>query len=77
MVNAIYNVFFMSIHQVFDVCTVLFSDVAGFAQICTAISPMQVVTMLNLMYTSFDNIIEKHNCYKVLNVYIDITFLGY
>lgn len=29
---------------------------------------MQVVTMLNAMYTAFDTIIEKHKCYKVCKI---------
>ena len=45
--------------------SVLFSDVVGFTHICSLISPMEVVTMLNNMYTAFDQISEEHNVYKV------------
>lgn len=45
--------------------SVLFSDVVGFTHICSLISPMEVVTMLNNMYTAFDHISEQHNVYKV------------
>jgi len=45
--------------------SVLFSDVVGFTHICSLISPMEVVTMLNNMYTVFDQISEQHNVYKV------------
>jgi len=45
--------------------SVLFSDVVGFTRICSLISPMEVVTMLNNMYTVFDQISEEHNVYKV------------
>ena len=49
----------------FDNVTILFSDVVGFTRICSQISPMEVVSMLNAMYTQFDQLSEKHNVYKV------------
>ncbi|XP_067933138.1 soluble guanylate cyclase 88E-like [Watersipora subatra] len=51
--------------QVFNICTILFSDVVGFTNICSKITPMQVVTMLNAMYTTFDTLVEKRQLYKV------------
>ncbi|KAF6018282.1 hypothetical protein EB796_023412 [Bugula neritina] len=51
--------------EVFDICTILFSDVVGFTTICSAISPMEVVNLLNGMYTTFDTLIEKFQLYKV------------
>jgi guanylate cyclase len=46
-------------------CTILFSDVVGFTQTCSQLSPMEVVSMLNSMYTKFDKSLESHNVYKV------------
>ncbi|EDO43095.1 predicted protein, partial [Nematostella vectensis] len=51
--------------ETFSNVTILFSDVVGFTTICSLIAPMQVVTMLNCMYTTFDKLSEKHNVYKV------------
>lgn len=51
--------------EVFDAVTILFSDVVGFTRICSQISPMEVVSMLNAMYTQFDQLSEKHEVYKV------------
>ena len=58
--------------QVFDNVTILFSDVVGFTRICSQISPMEVVSMLNAMYTQFDQLSEKHNVYKVSIYFISI-----
>ncbi|XP_074660375.1 soluble guanylate cyclase 88E-like [Tubulanus polymorphus] len=51
--------------ETFECVTVLFSDVVGFTTICSKITPLQVVTMLNSMYTKFDTLSEKHRVYKV------------
>ncbi|GAU97857.1 hypothetical protein RvY_09085-2 [Ramazzottius varieornatus] len=51
--------------QVFESVTMLFSDVVGFTLICSRISPLQVVTMLNSMYSKFDNLCSLHDTYKV------------
>lgn len=48
--------------QVFDNVTILFSDVVGFTSICSQISPMEVVCMLNAMYTKFDQLSERMAC---------------
>ncbi len=45
--------------------TILFSDVVGFTNICTKISPMEVVTMLNSMYIKFDQLSVQCGVYKV------------
>ncbi|KAL5006686.1 hypothetical protein ScPMuIL_015492, partial [Solemya velum] len=51
--------------EVFHNVTILFSDVVGFTTICSQISPMEVVSMLNAMYTKFDQLSEEHKVYKV------------
>eukprot|EP00794_Sanderia_malayensis_P012303 gene12303-13572_t len=49
----------------FDNVSILFSDVVGFTTICSKITPMEVVDMLNCMYTSFDTLSEENSVYKV------------
>ncbi|CAL1267227.1 unnamed protein product [Larinioides sclopetarius] len=51
--------------QYFESVTILFSDVVTFTEICSRITPMQVVSMLNSMYSIFDQLTEKHDVYKV------------
>ncbi|XP_041119554.1 guanylate cyclase soluble subunit alpha-1-like isoform X1 [Polyodon spathula] len=49
----------------FDNVTMLFSDIVGFTAICAKCTPMQVVTMLNELYTRFDYYCGELDIYKV------------
>ena len=54
-------------------CTILFSDVVGFTSTCSQLAPMEVVSLLNTMYTKFDKALEKHKVYKVRHFILDYT----
>lgn len=62
--NKIWNFTFYQL-QMFDSVSILFSDVVTFTEICSRITPMEVVSMLNAMYSIFDNLTERNNVYKV------------
>jgi len=51
--------------KTFKHASVMFSDIVGFTTICSSSSPLEVVTMLNAVYTGFDDVINKHEAYKV------------
>ncbi|EPY87969.1 hypothetical protein CB1_000204006 [Camelus ferus] len=49
----------------FSDVTMLFSDIVGFTAICSQCSPLQVITMLNALYTRFDRQCGELDVYKV------------
>ncbi|XP_075058041.1 guanylate cyclase soluble subunit beta-2-like [Mixophyes fleayi] len=49
----------------FKECTILFSDVVTFTNICAQCEPIQIVSMLNSMYLRFDRLTTVHDVYKV------------
>ena len=54
----------------FDSVSILFSDVVTFTEICSRITPMEVVSMLNAMYSIFDTLTERNRVYKVIDDYL-------
>uniref|UniRef100_A0A3P9MLJ8 Guanylate cyclase soluble subunit alpha-1 n=1 Tax=Oryzias latipes TaxID=8090 RepID=A0A3P9MLJ8_ORYLA len=49
----------------FNQVTMLFSDIVGFTAVCSLCTPMQVITMLNELYTKFDYQCGELDVYKV------------
>ncbi len=49
----------------FEEVTVLFADIVGFTQLSSQISPKELVDILNILFSAFDMIAEKHGLEKI------------
>ena len=43
----------------------MFSDVPGFTEMTGKMKPIDVMSLLNQLFSKIDNLIERHKVYKV------------
>jgi len=52
----------------FDDVTVLFTDIVNFTAKSALISPAELIGELNIIFTEFDNIIERNHCERIKTI---------
>jgi PAS domain S-box-containing protein len=51
-----------------DFCAVLFADIVGFTSMSSTMEPREVVSMLNDLFSMFDEVVEKYGLNKVKTI---------
>jgi len=57
-----------TIADTFADVTVLFADIVGFTQLSSRVSPTQLVSLLNDIFSTFDNLAERHGLEKIKTI---------
>uniref|UniRef100_A0ACD5H335 Adenylate/guanylate cyclase domain-containing protein n=1 Tax=Desertifilum tharense IPPAS B-1220 TaxID=1781255 RepID=A0ACD5H335_9CYAN len=57
-----------AIAENFDDVTVLFADIVGFTELSSQISPVQLVRLLNQIFSKFDALTEHHQLEKIKTI---------
>ncbi len=57
-----------TIADTFADVTVLFADIVGFTQLSARVSPTELVSLLNDIFSTFDNLAERHGLEKIKTI---------
>ncbi|MFW5763704.1 MAG: adenylate/guanylate cyclase domain-containing protein [Coleofasciculus sp.] len=57
-----------SLAQQFTEATILFADIVGFTQLSAQMSPLELLNLLNQIFSVFDKLAEKHGIEKIKTI---------
>ncbi|NEP57181.1 MAG: PAS domain S-box protein, partial [Symploca sp. SIO2G7] len=57
-----------AIAEQFNDATILFADIVGFTPLSARMSPIELVSLLNQMFSTFDQLAEKHGLEKIKTI---------
>jgi len=57
-----------AIAEGYDAVTVLFADIVGFTELSARVSPIELVELLNQIFSTFDKLAEKHGLEKIKTI---------
>ncbi|NER35569.1 MAG: PAS domain-containing protein [Oscillatoria sp. SIO1A7] len=57
-----------AIADYFDCTTILFSDIVGFTDLSSRMSPIKLVNLLNRMFSQFDKLADRHGLEKIKTI---------
>eukprot|EP00127_Corallochytrium_limacisporum_P005154 Clim_evm60s199 gene=Clim_evmTU60s199 len=49
----------------YQVATIFFSDIVGFTSYSSTVTPIEVIQLLNSMYSIMDRMVRKHECHRM------------
>jgi len=57
-----------AIAEYYPQATILFSDIVGFTPLSARLTPIELVNLLNLIFSTFDHLAEKHGLEKIKTI---------
>ncbi len=65
-----------SLAELFDEATILFADIVGFTHMSAQMRPIELVDMLNRIFSTFDQLAERHRLEKIKTVGDEYMVVG-